>query len=635
MKDLLDTIKKPADLKKLPGKELNRLAAQLRRRILTSVAETGGHLAPNLGVVELTIALHLVYDSPRDKIIWDVGHQAYAHKILTGRNKSFGTLRQFGGLSGFPKRSESPHDVFETGHSSTSISAGLGMAVARDLAGEEGEVVAVIGDGSLTAGMALEGLNNAGNAGKKLTVVLNDNSMSIASNVGALPSYLSRIRTDPTYYRVKADIEAALRKMPRIGPSVAKVAERIKDSLKYLVVPGVVFEELGFTYLGPVDGHNISALCRILRYARQIKGPVLVHVYTVKGKGYHPAEENPRRYHGVGPFNVKTGEIYKSKANPTYTSVFGETLCKLAEKDRTLVAITAAMTDGTGLAEFARRFPERFFDVGIAEQHAVTFAAGLASQGMKPVVAIYSTFLQRAYDQVVHDVCIQNLPVVFALDRGGIVGSDGETHQGLFDYTYLRHIPGMTVMAPKDENELVRMVVTAVAHSAPVAIRYPRGEGLGVPIDAEPEPIPMGKAEVLAQGEDVAIVAIGSAVPVALAAGKLLKKEGIKATVVNARFVKPLDEELLERLAESIGKLITVEEHVLQGGFGSAVLEYLAQRGLHVPVKIVALPDEFIPHGSQGELRARYGLTPEAVADAARKVLNTPSRPSPRLVAGS
>ncbi|HHT02417.1 MAG TPA: 1-deoxy-D-xylulose-5-phosphate synthase [Firmicutes bacterium] len=617
----LDDIKGPGDLRGLTTAQLTDLADQLRRRIIETVAETGGHLASNLGVVELTLALHTVFDSPSDRLIWDVGHQSYTHKLITGRADRFATLRQYGGLSGFPKRSESPHDACETGHSSTSISVALGIATARDLKGEKYSVVAVIGDGSLTAGMAFEALNHAGEAGRDLLVVLNDNSMSISANVGGLPSYLSRIRTDPAYYRVKADVEAALRKIPAVGPSVARAAERIKDSLKYLVVPGVVFEELGFTYLGPIDGHNIPALQEVFRRARQTSGPVLVHVITEKGRGYEPAVREPDIFHGIGPFDVVSGRPIKKPSPPSYTEVFGSQLVELAENEPRLVAVTAAMSDGTGLKEFARRFPERFFDVAIAEQHAVTFAAGLARAGLRPVVAIYSTFLQRSYDQIVHDVCLSRLPVIFAIDRAGLVGQDGETHQGAFDIPYLRHIPNMCLMAPADENELRHMLATALALDGPVAIRYPRGPGVGVPLEGGAHALPVGKAVLLRSGSDLAIIALGQPVAAALEASEQLRRQGISASVVNARWVKPLDENLLLELARGTGNLLTVEDGAGQAGFGSAVLETLARHGVAARVACLALPDEFVPHGSQMELRRAVGIDSQGIAAKAQELL--------------
>jgi len=596
---------------------LEELAGEIRGLLVHTVAKTGGHLAPSLGVVELTLALHRVFDSPRDRIIWDVGHQAYVHKILTGRREQFATLRQYGGLSGFPKPGESIHDAFGVGHSSTSISAALGMALARDLKGEDFRVLAVIGDGSLTGGEAYEALNNAGQLQTNLTVIVNDNEMSIAKNVGAMSEYLTRLRTAPTYARVKHDLEYLLRRIPAIGESVFHVAERLKDSLKYLLVPGMIFEQLGFKYIGPIDGHNIRLLLDVFDKSKQISGPVVIHVVTVKGKGYLPAERNPDKFHGVGPFDIETGNIIKKNCTATYTDVFGDILIELAEQNSDIVAITAAMPEGTGLKKFAQRFPKRCFDVGIAEPHAVTLAAGLATQGKRPVVAIYSTFLQRAYDQILHDVCLQNLPVVFAIDRAGIVGEDGPTHHGVFDLSYLRHMPNMTLMAPKDENELRHMLYTAMQLDGPVAVRYPRGAGLGVTLNDPLRLLPVGKAEQIKAGSTVALVAIGNMVAPCTEASNLLKEQGIDAAVVNARFVKPLDTEMIRQLAREVGIIVTVEDNVLQGGFGSAVLESVNSQNLHwAKVLRLGLPDEFIPHGGKEQLLSLYGLDAPGIAKA-------------------
>ncbi|WP_333593872.1 1-deoxy-D-xylulose-5-phosphate synthase [Anaerospora hongkongensis] len=617
MVTVLDTIEQPQDLKKLSFSQLEKLAGEIRHLIIQTIAKNGGHLAPNLGVVELTLALHKVFDSPKDKFIWDVGHQAYIHKILTGRRTKFGSIRQLNGISGFPKRNESQHDAFGTGHSSTSLSAALGLALARDLSGQKSHVLAIIGDGSLTGGQAFEALNHAGHLGTRMTVILNDNEMSIAKNVGALSEYLSKMRTTSTYSKVKHDIEYLLRRIPAIGDSVAKTAERVKDSLKYLLVPGVFFEELGFTYLGPIDGHNINSLIEVLQQTKNIDGPVLIHVITQKGKGYQPAECNAAQFHGVGPFCVETGAISKSNGNPTYTGVFGDTLIKLAESDPNIVAITAAMPEGTGLKKFASQYPKRFWDVGIAEQHAVTMAAGLAAAGKKPVVALYSTFLQRAYDQVLHDVCLQKLPVIFALDRAGIVGEDGPTHHGVFDFSFLRHIPNIIVMAPKDEAELRNMMTTAVHTNAPVAIRYPRGSGTGADITKELEILPVGKAEELIHEGTMALLAIGAMVDPCLQAAGLLAQKGISCRVINARYLKPLDGELIRRLARETGAIVTVEDNSLAGGFGSAVLEYINTNNLNW-VKILRLgwSDQFIEQGSRSELLAKYGMTPEGIAES-------------------
>lgn len=617
MDNILDTVNSPGDLKRLSLAQLEKLAGEIRGLLINTVAQTGGHLAPNLGVVELTIALHRVLDSPQDKIVWDVGHQAYVHKILTGRRERFATLRRLGGISGFPKREESDHDFFGTGHSSTSISAALGAALARDINGEKHQVVAVIGDGSLTGGQAYEALNHAGHLGTHLTVILNDNEMSIARNVGAMSEYLSKLRTDPAYFKVKHDVEYLLKRIPAIGESVARTVERVKDSLKYLLVPGMIFEELGFTYIGPIDGHNIPSLLDVLQKTRHMSGPVLVHVITRKGLGYGPAECSADKFHGVGPFCVESGEIIKNGGAPAYTAVFGDALTAEAERDGDVVAITAAMPEGTGLKKFAALFPERFFDVGIAEPHAVTMAAGLAAEGKKPVVAIYSTFLQRAYDQIIHDVCLQNLPVVFALDRAGIVGEDGPTHQGVFDYSFLRHIPNLTVMAPKDENELRHMLRTALSLGGPAAVRYPRGGGLGVATDEPVRVLEHGRAEELRAGKDAVLLAAGAMVAPSLAAADILAGRGIAAGVVNARFVRPLDGNLIRRLAREVGVIVTVEDNVLAGGFGAAVLEYINSHNLNwVKVFRIGLPDSFIEHGSRGELLAMNGLDGAGIADA-------------------
>lgn len=611
---ILPEIKQPGDLQRLSADEEKKLIQEIRTVLLHTVAQNGGHLAPNLGVVELTVALHSVYDSPNDKIIWDVGHQSYVHKLLTGRFARFATLRQAGGLSGFPKREESEHDTFNTGHSSTSISAALGIAKARDLKQENYEVIAVIGDGSLTGGMALEGLNQAGHLQTNLTVILNDNEMSISPNVGALSSYLSRIRSAPTYSRVKKDVEYLVSRVPAVGSAMLKAVERLKDSLKYLVVSGILFEELGFTYLGPIEGHNLPLLKKTLLNSKKIKGPKLIHVITKKGKGYSYAEKNPDKFHGIGAFDLATGQIKKKSLFPSYTEVFGQTVLELAKKDKQIVAVTAAMSDGTGLKEFAGKFPDRMFDVGIAEQHAVTFAGGLAAGGLKPVAAVYSTFLQRAYDQIFHDACLQKLPLVLAIDRAGLVGEDGPTHHGIFDFAYLRHLPEITVMAPKNEDELKQMIYSAFAYSGVVAVRYPRGRALGVDISEKFTLIPKGQAEVLTNGDDLAVLAIGTMVVPALAAAKELKEEkGMNITVVNSRFVKPLDKDLILKIAGKTKYLLTIEEHVKSGGFGSAVLELLTENNIFCPVKILGLPDRFIEHDKIDNLLCRYGLDKQGI----------------------
>ncbi|MGQ9745798.1 MAG: 1-deoxy-D-xylulose-5-phosphate synthase [Dissulfurimicrobium sp.] len=616
MSEFLKTIRSPEDIKKLKPKELCELAVEIRKKIVETVSETGGHLAPNLGVVELAIAIHYVFNAPKDRIIWDVGHQAYAHKLLTGRSEQFHTLRQFRGISGFPKRSESPYDSLDTGHSSTSISAGLGMTTALGLRGDSGKVITVIGDGSMTAGLAFEALNNAGHLRKDIIVILNDNEMSISPNVGALSSFLSRKLTGKLMSRLKMEIESFL-KRSGTGEQIWALLKKSEDSLKSLFTPGMLFEALQFEYIGPLPGHNLDMLIETLQNISKIPGPILVHVLTKKGKGYLPAEKHPEDFHSVGPFEISTGNPKTSKKTPpTYTSIFGQTLIKLAREDKRIVAITAAMPSGTGLNAFAREFPERFFDVGIAEQHAVTFAAGLAIEGMRPVVAIYSTFLQRAYDQIIHDVCLTAQPVVFAIDRGGLVGEDGPTHHGAFDISFLRAIPNLIIMSPKDENEFQHMLFTAFRHNGAVAIRYPRGEGVGVSMDWELKEIPIGSWEILSEGADVAILAIGQHVKTALLAAEKLASNNINATVVNARFVKPLDKELLIRvLIHTNGRLVTVEENALMGGFGSAVLEELSDLG-RLPKKVVrlGLPDRFIEQGTQTILRKMLGLDAETIA---------------------
>ncbi|WP_297058061.1 1-deoxy-D-xylulose-5-phosphate synthase [Thermosulfurimonas sp.] len=625
MSRILDRIHSPEDLKTLKVTELRKLAGELREIIIQTVARNGGHLAPNLGVIELTLALHYVFESPHDRIVWDVGHQCYAHKLITGRKDRFHTLRQYGGIAGFPKRSESPHDIVETGHSSTSISYGLGMATALRLKKDpRGRVLVVIGDGSMTAGLAFEGLNNAGHQREDLIVILNDNEMSISPNVGALSSFLSRKMTGRLARRLKKDIERLAERLPR-GDQFLHLLRKSEGLLKSALTPGMLFEALGFDYVGPVDGHDLEGLIHLFQNIREMKGPLLVHILTKKGKGYLPAETDPETFHGVGPFDPQTGKILKEPGPPTYTEVFSRTMLRLARMEPRLVAITAAMPLGTGLKPFAREFPDRFFDVGICEQHAVTFAAGLALEGLLPVCAIYSTFLQRALDQIIHDVALPNVHVIFAIDRGGIVGEDGPTHQGQFDLSYLRLVPNMTIMAPKDENELQHMLYSALSFPGPVAIRYPRGRGVGVPLEDEFREIPRGQAEILREGRDLIILALGHLVPAALKAADILEKEGISCGVVNARFVKPLDEELICDLAARTGRVLTVEENTLLGGFGSAVAELLLDRGLRVQLKRVGLPDRFIEHGSPSILRERLGLVPEALARAARELFEISS----------
>ncbi|HEX8960916.1 MAG TPA: 1-deoxy-D-xylulose-5-phosphate synthase [Geobacteraceae bacterium] len=616
MSKLLDTVNSPADIKKMKEAELVELASEVRAFLLETVSKTGGHLASNLGCVELTLALHYCFDSPRDRIIWDVGHQAYTHKIITGRREEFHTQRQYQGISGFPKRSESPYDAFGAGHSSTSISAGLGMATADALKGDGRKVIAVIGDGSMTAGMAFEALNQAGHLRKNLIVILNDNEMSISKNVGAFSSFVSRKMSGSYFRELKKEMQGLLENIPAIGGNILKFARRAENSLKGFLTPGALFEALGFEYIGPLQGHNLPQLIEVLQGVRTLEGPVLVHVMTTKGKGYPPAEQNPDQFHGVGPFDVTTGKVTAVKGGAkSYTGVFGDTMVKLAAEDEKIIAITAAMPDGTGLTPFARAYPARFFDVGIAEQHALTFAAGLAAEGFRPVAAIYSSFAQRAYDQIFHDICLQRLPVIMALDRAGLVGDDGPTHHGVFDLSYLRHLPEMTVMAPKDENELQHMVKTAIYADHPIALRYPRGNGYGIPMDQEPAILPIGKGEVLAEGDDLAILAIGVTVYPAVEAAALLKEKGIRAAVVNARFVKPLDRELILGWARRTGHLVTVEENALQGGFGSAVLELLEEeRVTGAKVKRLGIPDRFIEQGPQSQLRKDLGLDAAGIA---------------------
>jgi len=614
---LLDKISSTKDLRELPLGELPTLASELRQEIIDVVSKTGGHLASSLGVVDLTIALHYAFDTPNDHIVWDVGHQTYAHKILTGRRAQFPTLRQHGGLSGFPKRDESSCDHFDTGHASTSISAALGMIAARDIKGETYRVIAVIGDGSISAGLAFEGLNQAGHLKKNLIVILNDNEMSINQNVGALSSYLSRLMAGQFYTKLRIETKHFLQGIPRVGESMFNFAKRAEGSVKGLVTPGMLFEELGFQYVGPIDGHNIDHLLETFKNIKNLEWPVLLHVITKKGKGCEFAECNPSQYHGTPPFDPETGKVAAQKRTQSifsYTEVFGQTMLRLAEDNDKIVAISAAMSEGTGLDKFAEKHPSRFFDVGIAEPHGVTFACGLAVEGLHPVAAIYSTFAQRAYDQVVHDLCLQNLPVTLALDRAGLVGEDGPTHHGVFDIAFLRHIPNMVVMAPQDENELQHMIKTSVEYPGPTAVRYPRGAGCGVPMDQELKSLQIGKAELLLDGNDVVIIAIGNMVHPSLDATKRLVAEGISAAVVNARFVKPLDAEMVLRMARKTGRVVTVEEHALQGGFGSTVLECLDVGAMNsVKTLRIGLPDMYIEHGPQKTLRQKYGLDSEGI----------------------
>ena len=624
--NLLETINSPADLKKLNRKELPVLADEIRKVIVEVVSKNGGHLASSLGVVELTIAIHYVFDTPNDKLIWDVGHQAYAHKLLTGRRDQFHSLRQHKGIAGFTRIKESPYDTLSTGHSSTSISASLGVAYAKYLKEENAKVIAVIGDGSLTAGLAYEGLNQAGDQFKdrELIVILNDNDMSISRNVGALSSFLSRKLSGKRLQEARKDFGEFLRSLPKIGDDVYQFAKRSEESLKAFTTPGILFEAFNFEYFGPINGHKLNHLIDILNNIKYLKEPVLLHVTTQKGKGYAPAEKNPVYFHGCGCFEVETGTCIDPKSpDPSYTEVFGQAMIRLAEKDRRIVAVTAAMPEGTGLANFARTYPDRFFDVGIAEQHGVTFAAGMATEGLKPVVAVYSTFLQRAYDQILHDVCLDRLPVTFAIDRGGIVGEDGSTHHGLFDLCYLRCLPNMVIMAPADENELQHMLATAIEHDGPIAFRYPRGSATGTPLDEKIKPLPIGKGKILENGDDVLILAIGKSVGDALEASNLLKEKGISATIVNCRFVKPLDAELIISLATRIPYVITVEENVLQGGFGSAVLETLSDAGVTgLRVERIGVADTFVEHGPQQLLRSLYGIDASAIVKTAVRMMD-------------
>lgn len=628
MYPVLETINNPADLKNLSPDDLLRLADEVRQFLLETVSTTGGHLASNLGCVELTLALHFCFDSPSDRMVWDVGHQAYTHKIITGRRDQFHTQRQYKGLSGFPKRAESAHDAFDTGHSSTSISAGLGIAVALEQLGKNNRAIAIIGDGSLTGGIAFEALNQAGHLKKNLVVVLNDNEMSISKNVGALSTFISRKLTGNYYRGLKKEVQGLLTSIPAIGGNILQFARRAEHSLKGFLTPGTLFEALGFDYIGPVQGHDLPQLIEIFSNVREMEGPVLVHVMTKKGKGYEPAETTPDQFHGVGPFDLATGKVLAGKPGAaSYTGIFGDTLVQLAEEDPKIVAITAAMPDGTGLTKFAKRFPDRFFDVGIAEQHGLTFAAGLAVEGLKPVAAIYSSFTQRAYDQIFHDICLQKLPVTLAMDRAGLVGDDGPTHHGVFDLSFIRHLPEITLMAPKDENELRHMLKTAVNLGRPVALRYPRGAGFGVTLDQEITELPIGRGEILVEGADVTIVAIGATVYPALAAAKTLADQGISAGVINARFVKPLDTALILDQAQRTGIIVTVEENALMGGFGTAVLEAIADAGrCDIRVKRLGIPDHFIEQGSQAQLRADVGIDAAGIACSVAEFLRQPMR---------
>ena len=609
---ILEQIKGPEDLKKLTSEELSQLAEEIRAFLIEKISHTGGHLASNLGVVELTIALFRTFDLPEDKIIWDVGHQSYTHKILSGRRMEFDELRQCGGLSGFPKRKESPYDSFDTGHSSTSISAGLGIAQGRDILGEDYKVVSVIGDGALTGGMAYEALNNAARMKKNFIIILNDNKMSISENVGGMSRYLGGLRTGAGYNDLKKNVADTLERIPVVGGRMIDKIKRTKNSIKQLFIPGMLFENMGITYLGPVDGHNIPALCKVLKEAQKLDHAVLVHVLTKKGKGYEPAEKNPAHFHGVSPFDIKTGKPLAEKKYPTYTDVFSKKLCQLGETHPELVAVTAAMPDGTGVAAFGKKFPDRFFDVGIAEAHAVTSAAGMAAAGLRPVVAVYSSFLQRGYDQILHDVCIQNLPVLFAVDRAGLVGSDGETHQGIFDYSYLTSIPNMSVAAPKNLWELRAMLDFAMDYKAPFAIRYPRGTAYRG-LKEFMQPIAYGKGEMIYEEENIALLAVGSMVSTGEHVRAKLKEEGVSCTLANARFVKPFDKELVDRLAKNHRLIVTMEENVLQGGFGLPVTAYIHEHYPQVKVMNIALPDAYVEHGNVSVLRKGLGIDSDSI----------------------
>ena len=615
---ILDRINGPEDVKKLRGEELSQLSEEIRTFLIEKISMTGGHLASNLGVVELTIALFRAFSLPEDKIVWDVGHQSYTHKILSGRKDGFDALRQYGGMSGFPKRAESSCDAFDTGHSSTSISAGLGIAQGRDLMRENYKVVSVIGDGALTGGMAYEALNNAGRMKTNFIIVLNDNNMSISENVGGMSTYLSNLRADEGYNLLKKAVSDSLSNIPLVGDRMVNTLLRTKNSIKQFLIPGMLFENMGLTYLGPVDGHDIRKLERIFREAQKIDRAVLIHVITRKGKGYAPAEKNPAAFHGVGPFCIETGELKKSSENPSYTEVFSRELCRLAAKDERIVALTAAMPDGTGLSRFARRFPKRFFDVGIAEQHAVTSAAGMAAAGLRPVVAVYSSFLQRAYDQIVHDVCLQNLPVVFCIDRAGLVGSDGETHQGIFDLTYLSSIPSMTVMAPKNMWELRDMMRFALSLGSPAAIRYPRGEAYRGLRDHRAV-VEYGKSEMLYEEKDLALVAFGSMVSCAEHIRAKVRKEGKACTLVNGRFVKPIDYGMLDRLAQDHSVIVTLEENVLRGGAGEEITAYIHSHYPEIRVVNIGLPDTYVEHGNVSVLRKALGIDSDSIIERLRK----------------
>ena len=619
---LLEKIEQSSDIKKLKEEEYPVLAKEIRQFLLEKISKTGGHLASNLGVVELTMALHLAFDLPKDKIVWDVGHQAYTHKLLSGRRDGFNDLRQFGGMSGFPKRKESPYDAFDTGHSSTSISAGLGIAQARDILEEDYSVISVIGDGALTGGMAYEALNNAAQMEKNFIIILNDNEMSISPNVGGMSTYLSGVRTKDSYAELKKGVEHALHAIPVVGKGLASGMSMVKNSIKQFFVPGMLFEDMGITYLGPVDGHDVNAMVKVLKEAKRVRHAVLVHVITKKGKGYGPAEQNPARFHGVDAFDVTTGKSVNAKQFPSYTDVFSDKICELAAKNPKVVALTAAMPDGTGLSRFAKEYPKRFFDVGIAEAHEVTSAAGMASAGLKPVVAVYSSFLQRGYDQVLHDVCIQELPVLFAIDRAGLVGSDGETHQGIFDVSFLSLVPGMSIMAPKNHWELESMLEFGVEFDGPMAIRYPRGQAYRG-LEAFNAPIEYGKAEMLYEEKDIALFALGSMVSTGEHVREKLKNKGYSCTLVNARFVKPFDTEMIDQLCRNHKLIVTLEENVLRGGMGMCITKYIHDKYPNMRVIQVALPDAYVEHGNVTALRAMLGIDSDSVIEQILPVLDS------------
>lgn len=621
MPKILDQINEPGDIKKIDDKSYSKLASEIRKFLISEVSKTGGHLASNLGVVELTMALHLYLNLPEDKLIWDVGHQAYVHKVLTGRKNEFKTLRQYEGMSGFPKRKESDCDAFDTGHSSTSISVAMGLVKARDLSNRNHNIVAVIGDGALSGGMAYEALNNAGRLKTNLTIVLNDNNMSISENVGGVASYLGKVRTNTTYTDFKGGLELALKKVPKVGDSIVSKLKRSKDSLKHLMIPGMLFEDMGLTYIGPIDGHNITQMLTAFDSASRVKGGVLIHVITKKGKGYEKAEKEPWKYHGVEPFDIKTGKSLSKKEGKNYTDIFSESMLEIGKTNEKVVAISAAMPAGTGLIPFSKEYPSRFFDVGIAEEHAVTFAAGLAVGGYRPIVAIYSTFLQRAYDQIVHDVCVSKLPVIFAIDRAGIVGNDGETHQGIFDLSFLSHIPTMTIIAPKNGDEFIDMLQFAIRHDGPIAIRYPRGRAyLG--LSEYREPIVYGKSELIVNSGEIAIFAVGSMVETAVKVLDLLKEEGIEASLVNVRFIMPMDYEMLEEIARTHKVIVTMEENVKRGGFGEQVSVHLFEQGIQdVKHLNISLANEFLEHGDQAILREKSGLDADCIVEKIKKII--------------